>query len=95
MSAATVVQWEDPPPAGHRRGRRKQVNHGEIAETLRARPGEWAVIPVATTGLAGQIARGDLRAYRPARSFQAVRRDADGEIRIYVRFVGQAESVSS
>jgi hypothetical protein len=84
-----AVTWADP-PSMRRRRQPSRVNHEEIASQLRARPGEWALIPAAGTGLAGQIQRGDLRAYRPSRSFEAVRRDEGGEIRVYARFVGQA-----
>lgn len=85
----TVLAWEEPPVTVRRRGHRLPVDHERIAAALRGRPGRWARLPMATTGLAGQIKRGDLRAYRPAGAFEAVRRGDGDEIRVWVRFVGQ------
>lgn len=85
----TVLAWEEPPAATHRRGHRLAVDHEAVAAALRNRPGRWARLPAATTGTAGQIKSGALRAYRPAGAFEAVRRDDGGEIRVWVRFVGQ------
>jgi hypothetical protein len=88
VSLVASIAWVEPPPKQRRRSPR-HVDHDLIANQLRERPGVWALIPAAGTGLAGQIGRGDIRAYRPARSFEAVRRDDHGAIRVYARYLGQ------
>lgn len=88
----SVVTWGNPPPLS-RRGRAHRMDHAAIATELRGRPGEWGLLPTATTGMAGQIQRGDISVYRPAGSFEAVRRDGPDGIKVWARYVG--EEVSS
>jgi hypothetical protein len=85
----TGLVWAPPPVRARQQRREVPIDHDLIAAELRSNPGEWALIPAASTGLAGHIRRGDVRAYRPPRTFEAVRRDVDGEICIYARYVGQ------
>lgn len=89
MSA--LVTWEAPPPSARRRPDTR-TDHDGIAAELRSRPGEWALLPAAATGMAGQIRRGDIRAYRPAGTFEAVRRDSADGIRVWARYVGDEVS---
>lgn len=68
--------------------------HAAIAEQLRTRPGEWAVIATyAHSGTCGSMAqgikRGLIRAYAPEGAFEAVSRTVDGEHRVYARYVGE------
>lgn len=81
-----VESWEEPPPV--RQGRRAPNDERpwhQLAETLRERSGEWALLsaglPIHT---AQNIAGARLAPFRPAGSFDAVSRDG----RIYVRHVG-------
>lgn len=95
--AATVLRWEEPPP-DLREGRRpRDVDHQTIAEELRRRPGRWAAIAAGSvqTGLVTQIRTGIVAAYRPAGSFEAVRRTVDGRATVYARYLGEPEGVSS
>lgn len=91
-----VIRWEDPPAA---KGPGLGAAWGPVADALRARPGEWALIeegaPATTT--ANHVSHGKIAAFRPPGSFEAVARsrgrDSIGQRQhdIYARFVG-AES---
>lgn len=81
------LMWENPPqktPVGA---------YAEIAEALRQNPNRWAVIktfPVSESkrgwGFAGSIRSGKLLDFREG--FEANARTVDGQVRVYVRFVG-------
>jgi hypothetical protein len=77
------VMWVSAPPPDTRGGRDADMDHGAIAELLRSRPGKWAaLLNVNSTRV---ILTG--RAYRPARSFEAVQRQGC----VYARYVGNTE----
>lgn len=84
----TIPRWEDPPPA-FRRGR--VHDWSAIGAFLKDRPGVWAVVAVCDNGtLAGQTAR-HIRNGTYSElggGFEAVSRLADGESRVYARYVG-------
>ena len=88
----TEIVWEGP-PASARGGRHAKYEHLWIAEALRGRPGDWALIleDVPAT-IAHQIKRGILKAYRPAGSFEARTVSVDVSkgraAKIYARYVG-------
>lgn len=82
----TGLRWEEPPEA-YKSTQRSKV-HQSIAAELKAQPGRWAVLEIVSIGLAAQIRRGDIAAYRPGGSFEARARVIDGERRIYARYVG-------
>lgn len=92
MAARTVLRWEEPPPTRLRRDRIER-DHDAIALALRERPGEWAAIATGSvqTGLVTQIRTGFVAAYRPAGSFEAVRRTVDGRPTVYARYLGEPE----
>jgi hypothetical protein len=65
------IEWgQDPPP---RRGT-KNIDWYKIASELKARPGEWAFLGRLPAGSAGAIKNGQLMAFKPARSFDAMSR---------------------
>lgn len=82
-------RWEEPPP----RVRGGVHDWAAIAEALKARPQEWAMVAVLNNSVnAGSTARhireGNYAAL--ASGFDAVARTVDGEARIYARFMGDA-----
>jgi len=72
------------------------IDWSEIADQLRARPGEWAIVRSADKSKrstmasnASNIQRGALAQFRPPRSFQAATRIVDGQACLYARYVGE------
>lgn len=77
----------------------KKIDHEVVAEALKKRPGEWALVdyPEATPRRAGAMAAyvrsGRNTAYRPAGTFEAVSRtgpEREGEL--WVRYVGKTKT---
>lgn len=90
----TGIRFEDP-PTPHRRGPSKEYQ--AIAEALRARPGEWAIIhdhaaEGSSRNVAVRIKNGTCRAFRPAGAFDAVSRRVEGRFRVYARYTGGAQT---
>jgi len=89
-----VIRWEDPPPARSRRS--AGVGHSRysaLADQLRARPGQWAMVgekPGADGGLATHIRMGQMLCFSPAGDFDATSRRVDGVTRVYARYLGDA-----
>jgi hypothetical protein len=89
-----IIRWEDPPPSNTRKEPPGKYVH--IADALRQRPGEWAVVSEnANSNMAYSIKNGTLKGFDPPRSFEAVSRGNPGyESRnnmrstIYARFIG-------
>lgn len=84
----TDIKWQEPPPHGNA----IKSRWAEVAEALRARPLEWALIDEdGSPNLASRIRNGQIAAFRPASNFQVrnVRKSANGHD-TYVRFVGTA-----
>lgn len=81
---APNIVWQDPPADGRSRW-------AEVANALRARPGQWALVASgASSSLATQIRSGRRVAFRPARSFEATsRKRPDGKYDIYARAVAK------
>jgi hypothetical protein len=100
-----VIRWEDPPRSHQSNGRPKQPRRHEhwkkVAEQLRERPGEWAVLLEAERrfgnggGIAGQIKAGLIAPFRPARTFEATTRTVLGLYIVYARYIGEAGSVAT
>lgn len=61
--------------------------HEVIAAKLRERPGVWALLPNLPVNYAGAINKGQITAYRPGGSYEAVNRNNQ----LYIRYVGQEE----
>lgn len=93
-----IVRWEDPPESvqAHRTPRRVEPSPWTgVAEELRSRPGEWAVIYQGEQGQASSIAqsvkqgagRGD--SFAPRGDFDALTRSRNGVACTYARFIGE------
>jgi hypothetical protein len=90
---ATILRWEDPPPRDAR-GRTAypppDSKYADLADELRARPGEWALIyngdKTRATHLATTIRLGQIPVF--ARDFDAVTRTIAGRTRTYARYIG-------
>lgn len=88
------MKWEDPP---NEIG--KKTKWYREAQELRKNPKRWALLiakPKVTgdrtfNDLAGNISYGRLSAFSPAGSFQATTQIVDGEVRVYVRYVGDED----
>lgn len=78
-------------PKGARRSRKWE----KVAEDLRARPGEWALVdPSSRRSVTTQIKQGLLKSFAPAGSFDATTRGGDGSsrsvrVQLYARYVGE------
>lgn len=92
-----VIRWETPPPPARGRGNGRtgsRSQYSAIADQLRARRGEWAVVeekalpPRINSGLATRICMGHMRCFGPPGDFQAVVRRKDGMSRVYARYLG-------
>jgi len=93
------IVFTDPPP-----GPRRASAHpwDDIAEALRARPGEWALcLRGVHSSYSSQIKRGALSAFKPAGAFEArsvstLNTDENGKKTndLYIRFVGNDETAS-
>lgn len=95
-----VVRWEAPPPTRSRNGGRPVDTYSSgyqaIADELRTRPGEWAVVQEfegrRNVGLATKIRLGSMLCFTPAGDFDAVTRHGDGIVRVYARYLGDGEA---
>jgi hypothetical protein len=93
---AAVLRWEEPPPAKHNGAGfgGPASRFAALADELRSRPGEWAVVcesAKAAAGLATHIRMGQMRCFTPAGDFDAVTRRVDGLTLTYARYVGDGE----
>jgi hypothetical protein len=84
------LDWEEPPAL--RRGPRSgDAETRAIADALRARPNTWAKIAEGSrdSALVSKIKKGTHPAFAPEGSYEATsRRDEDGDITVWARFVG-------
>lgn len=81
----TEIKFQNPPM--HKRGR---TDWASVAEQLRQRPGEWALVARVNPAAVTHIKRGGYKAF-PAGEFEATSRNArDSKADIYVRYVGGA-----
>ena len=91
---ASVIRWEAPPPA---RGTGHHVTFSRyraVAEQLRARRGEWAVVQEKQgpgNGLATHIRMGQMACFTPAGDFDACTRQINGVATTYACYVGDDE----
>lgn len=68
--------------------------HHEIAEQLKAAPGQWAQIDTrksvsGASCMAAQIRSAYYSAYAPKNSFEAAARTVDGERQVWARYIGE------
>lgn len=100
LSQPTVIRWEDPPLSRSRNGGRPADTYSSryqaIADQLRARPGEWALVDefegIHNRGLATKIRLGSMLCFTPAGDFEAVARRGRGMVRTYARYLGNGEA---
>lgn len=88
MTDARIHKWEAP-PEGKTSPRGKWL---PVAESLRSRPGEWALVSTGDvhTGNGGNIQQGRLACFRPAGSFEGVsRKSDDGTWNTWARYIGE------
>lgn len=82
----TETKFQDPPMR-----KRGEVDWASVAEQLRQRPGEWALVTRANPSVVPQVKRGRYQAL-PRGEFEATSRNVrDGKAEIYLRYVGGAE----
>jgi hypothetical protein len=89
------IHWEEPPKVDTRGGRALREAWQTVADALRREPGRWALIatyPQRTkaNNVATRIKLGQISAFAPAGSFEALYRTVDGECRVYARAVPEA-----
>jgi hypothetical protein len=97
---ATLIRWETPPPKTNRHAGRPvdtyTSRYTAIADQLRARPGQWALIEQVEAkrngGLATKIRMGAMLCFTPAGDFEAVTRQGGGIVRTYARFLGDGQT---
>ena len=84
------ITWESPPP--DTRKPHKPSKWDPIATALKANPGKWArVVTQGNISVAGAAAKGGLKCFRPAGSFEsrvtsfATRFTGD----VYLRYIGE------
>lgn len=98
------VQWKQPPEAED--SYEPKLTLEEIANQLRARPGEWALVRsypehrwTSARTMAHDIMIGRSKHFRPLESFEAKTAKEDGtddngnpvrEVNVYARYVGDA-----
>ncbi len=93
---AQIIRWENP-PATTRRGVGRPRDHtwNQVAEQLRARPGQWAVVeddmPANRTAIANHIRQGAILAFAPSGTYDATSRSKQGRVTIYARYVGDGD----
>lgn len=92
-----IIRWEAPPPVttGRKPGSRGEVEDRftAVAEALRSRPGEWAVVFEGPNGAASGVATRIKSAYSPCLaptgSFEATYRKGRDASVVYARYVGE------
>jgi hypothetical protein len=94
---SAVLDWQDPPrevldARDSRGGRRRESKLAGLAEELRLKPAEWALVydgpsTGAASGMATHIRLGQLQAFTPTGDFDAV--SCKG--RAWARYVGGDE----
>lgn len=96
-----IVRWEQPPSLPALRAAEKAARWQSIADGLRARPGEWAVIKEGSiNGLTNDVTyiRKGTGPFAPAGAFEALQRTdpndpgARGRTgKVYARYIGSPE----
>lgn len=91
MTLRTNIRFEEPPARSQRPlGKTK---HERIADKLRKRPGDWALIATYNTAssmnsIAHMIRRGKSAAYAPEGTFEAVGRTVGAKHSVWARYTG-------
>jgi hypothetical protein len=77
-----TLRWEDPGPS---RGMRQQHDWKAVAEQLKERPGQWALVAEGTDYLTGPVASGWL-CLRRFDCETTRRKREDGTVALYARW---------
>lgn len=92
-----VIRWEEPPKEHGNRRPGQPSKFQPIADALRARPGEWAVVaegkaPGSAGGFAYRIRNG-VGPFAPAKAFEAkvVGPAGGSSSKVYARYVGEPD----
>lgn len=95
-----VLRWEEPPPnqLPTRPWTTRHSHLKELADELRARPGNWALVfeqEGPASGRAGAMAThirlGQVRCFTPTGDFDAVTRKVENITCVYARYVGEPD----
>jgi hypothetical protein len=93
-----VIRWEEPPPEHGNKRPAKPSKYQPIADALRGRPGEWAVVvenkaPGSAGNLVWRIKSG-VGPFAPPRSFDAkcIGPAGGSSSKVYARYVGTPEA---
>lgn len=99
------IHWEDPPDDALFKHENRGGKYIDYAIALRAKPGEWAVLPPeaaktrgSATGLAQSIRNGSTKGFKPKGAYDAfadIRKD-DQDVetyKVYVRYLGEPSSL--
>ncbi|MET8985932.1 hypothetical protein ABZW49_10825 [Nonomuraea wenchangensis] len=105
MTTATFTPRFEPLPPKTRRLRATPVDYQQIAATVCATPGEWALVwltdtPHQAASIAHRINTRQVKTLNPRGVFQAKSRtvyldDGRQECRVYVKYLGQPARVAS
>jgi hypothetical protein len=88
-----MVTFEPLPEIPNNRRAAAMARNAADAAALRERPDEWAHVTTkpshaSAVSFAHQIRNGITAAYRPAGSYEAMKRTVESEHRVYARYVG-------
>jgi len=88
-----TIEFKEPPARASTSPNKDKGKHQQIANLLRERPGEWALVETRDTlggasGAAWQIRHAYFKAYEPAGSFEAVARTEGERRNVYARYIG-------
>lgn len=88
VEVSSLVTFAEPPQT--RGGRTESPRNREIAEALRANPGEWALVAEGESndGLATRIRKGTAKSFAEGEWQATSRSDGNGQVDIYARFMG-------
>jgi hypothetical protein len=93
----TEIRFEPLPEDGRGRKDGRRSHAKLIAETLRVKPGEWAVVKEYDATQLGNasvyawaIKTARRSTFAPAGAFEAVTRKVGGKVRVYASYVGGA-----
>lgn len=89
VETSSLVRFEEPPAS--KGGRSESPRNREIAEALRSRPGEWALVGEneRNDGLAVRIRSGKAKSFAQGTWEAKSRSNSDGTVNIYARFVSE------
>lgn len=85
-----IIKWEEPPAELYGPPRRV-ITHSHVAEQLKSRPGQSALVDIGCVPLDSRIKSASIAAYRPAGSFGAVSGWIGQKCHTWAWYVGQVD----